>query len=208
MIKTNKSSYIALLVSRFLLCLSVIYALGVFLAPHQARAFLAEVRWVGNSTEWRTVFVFNTVRGPFPVNAYSLVQSAAAQWSQPNTGKNFNFINFTNQTGPTRVYITETNFNTAGLGSTNGTTLRSFSGSNISGATVYFNNRWSWNNTCIYDQNTKKADFITVALHEFGHTVALGHDVNNQGAVMWPAQVCRQGLTADDKNGVGALYGP
>lgn len=194
--------------SRILLLLSLLFAVSMIFLPTKASAFLTGLPWATNYTEWRTVFVFNTVRGPFPVNAYSLIASAAGQWSKPQTGKNFDFINYINQTGPTRVYITETNFATQGLGTNNGTTIRSFANGKIIGATVYFNNTWSWNNTCIYDANQKKADFITVALHELGHTIVLEHDSNNQQAVMWPAQVCRQSLTADDKAGVGALYGP
>jgi hypothetical protein len=49
-------------------------------------------------------------------------------------------------------------------------------------------------------------DLFSVALHETGHALGLGHSAN-PGAVMYPYYHFATGLTADDIAGVVALYG-
>jgi hypothetical protein len=49
-------------------------------------------------------------------------------------------------------------------------------------------------------------DLFTVALHEAGHALGLGHSAN-PGAVMYPYYRFATGLTADDIAGIRALYG-
>ena len=39
-----------------------------------------------------------------------------------------------------------------------------------------------------------------------GHAVSLNQDPAFTTALMWPNYVCKQNLTADDRNGIGALY--
>ncbi|MBZ5727087.1 MAG: matrixin family metalloprotease [Acidobacteriia bacterium] len=49
-------------------------------------------------------------------------------------------------------------------------------------------------------------DLFTVALHEAGHALGLGHS-DNPGAVMYPYYRLATGLTNDDIAGIRALYG-
>jgi hypothetical protein len=50
-------------------------------------------------------------------------------------------------------------------------------------------------------------DLFSVALHETGHALGLGHS-DNPSAVMYPYYRMSAGLTADDINAVQSLYGP
>jgi hypothetical protein len=50
-------------------------------------------------------------------------------------------------------------------------------------------------------------DLFSVALHETGHALGLGH-TSDPGAVMYPYYRMQTGLTSDDIAGIQALYGP
>jgi len=50
-------------------------------------------------------------------------------------------------------------------------------------------------------------DLFSVALHETGHALGLGH-TSDPGAVMYPYYQMQTGLTSDDIAGIQALYGP
>ncbi len=50
-------------------------------------------------------------------------------------------------------------------------------------------------------------DLFSVALHETGHALGLGHS-SDPGAVMYPYYRMQTGLTSDDIAGIQALYGP
>jgi hypothetical protein len=49
-------------------------------------------------------------------------------------------------------------------------------------------------------------DLFSVALHETGHALGLGHS-SNPGAVMYPYYRMQSGLTSDDIAGIQAMYG-
>jgi predicted Zn-dependent protease len=65
---------------------------------------------------------------------------------------------------------------------------------------IDFNTAKTWNNGYTYDLQT-------VALHEIGHALGLGHSTVSS-AVMWPCyNGVKRSLTADDIAGVQAIYG-
>jgi len=169
-------------------------------------AFITVGRWTTNSTEWWTQFQNGVARPPFPASAYSLVVTSSNRWSNAATGKKFSFINYTGLFGPVRMNINRTSFSAAGWPGDPGVTQVSFSGGKVSFATVNLNSDWTWNTACTLSQALRKADFLTVTLHEMGHAVSLNHDPAFPNAVMWPNYTCKQNLTADDLNGIQALY--
>jgi hypothetical protein len=186
--------------------LSALFAFGLLATTTSpAYAYVTNARWNGNSSEFR-----NYISGsPFPSTATTLVASAAAKWSQPSTGKKFTLNNYQNISGPVRVSTNSANFPANGWpDSWPGVTSISYlSNGYLSSATIYLNNSWTWNTSCTLNQSQKKADFRYIVLHELGHTVSLNHDPNHTEAVMWPVYTsCKLSLTADDKNGIGALY--
>jgi len=65
---------------------------------------------------------------------------------------------------------------------------------------MHFNNAEAWN-------LGSDIDLFSVALHETGHALGLGHS-DNPNAVMYPYYKMASGLTDDDIAGIQALYGP
>lgn len=186
--------------------LALAYVAALFTALPGA-AYVTVARWTGNSTEWWTQFQSGVASPPFPASAYNNVVTSSNRWSNASTGKNFNFINYTGLFGPVRMNINRASFSASGWpGNPGRTTLSFLSTGRISFATVYLNSDWSWNTSCTLNQANRQADFLTIVLHEMGHAVSLNHDPNQTAAVMWPNYVCKQTLTADDRNGIGALY--
>lgn len=86
------------------------------------------------------------------------------------------------------------------------TTLTYPSKYRISGATTLFNSLWSFNFTGQMDQATRKADFETIALHEMGHWLWLGHDCWRPQTVMCADYQARRVLGPDDILGVRTIY--
>ena len=172
----------------------------------QSEAYLAAQRWITNYTEYVTDSSLGS--SPFPSSTPSLANTAAARWSQGSTGIPFTIKNFNGQIGPTRMRYSSGNFASLGLPDLPGANALTFtsSGTNLSGSLLRLNTTWSWNTSCTLDQATKKADVLTVLLHESGHSVRLLHDSSHPEAVMWSDGTCKQTLRTDDKNGIDALY--
>jgi hypothetical protein len=185
--------------------LALAYVAALLVAVPGA-AYITVGRWTSNFVDWRTQFQNGVASPPFPASAYSLVVTATNRWSNASTGKNFNFINYTGISGPVLMNINRTSFSAAGWAGDPGVTQVTFSGANLGSATVNLNSDWTWNTTCGFNQASKQADFLTVALHETGHAVSLNHDSRFTSAVMWPNYTCKQSLTTDDLNGIAALY--
>lgn len=78
---------------------------------------------------------------------------------------------------------------------------------NIVGVETALNFTWTWYTDGTMNQGLKRADVLTVTLHEMGHWMLLGHPCSTQpGAVMCPNYVTKWSLTSDDQLGLQALY--
>ncbi|WP_435010524.1 matrixin family metalloprotease [Tundrisphaera lichenicola] len=65
---------------------------------------------------------------------------------------------------------------------------------------IFFNTSQSW------QINGKTYDLMSVALHEFGHSLGLDHS-RTTSAVMWPSYTgAKQVLNTDDINGIRSIY--
>jgi hypothetical protein len=86
-------------------------------------------------------------------------------------------------------------------GSTLGVTWYSTS---IDEADMALNYKFAWSSGCT--NVSGRYDVETVFLHENGHVAGLGHS-SDPNAVMYPSyQTARCTLSADDRNGIAALY--
>ncbi|HEX4966755.1 MAG TPA: matrixin family metalloprotease [Thermoanaerobaculia bacterium] len=191
--------------------LAIAYVVALLGLAQPGGAFITIARWIGNSSEWASGFTAGVASPPFPATTLANVQTAGARWSNPSTGKNFTFFDYTNLAGPTRIWVDKRSFAAQGWPGDPGITFitRFTTGANagrLQFANVYLNSDWTWNTTCTLNQAGKQADVLTIILHEMGHAVSLDHDPAFPNAVMWPNYVCKQNLTADDKNGIAALY--
>jgi len=72
---------------------------------------------------------------------------------------------------------------------------------------IHFNVDKNWVDNLFEDGTTETFDFFTVALHEIGHALGLGHS-NNGAAVMASGYTgAKRTLQPDDIAGIQALYG-
>lgn len=183
----------------------LIFVLAFHWSQEPANAYITAGRWSGTSTEYVTQSSLGS--SPFPSGTTGLVNTAAARWSKPSTGINFTIVNFNGQIGPVRMQVGSGNFATLGYPDVPGANaIGTSSSGNLTSSYLRLNTTWTWNTSCTLNQSQKKADVLTILLHEMGHSVRLQHDAAQTGAVMWPNYVCKQTLRTDDKNGIDALY--
>ncbi|HEV2852679.1 MAG TPA: matrixin family metalloprotease [Thermoanaerobaculia bacterium] len=171
-----------------------------------SEAFITNRRWITNYTEYITDGGLGAA--PFPAGTPGLVDTAAARWSQPSTGINFTIVNFNGQIGPTRMRYSSGNFGTLGFPDVPGANSLTYTSdnANLSSSLLRLNTTWTWNTTCTLNEAQKKADVLTILLHESGHSVSLLHDGAHTEGVMWPDYTCKQTLRTDDKSGIDAFY--
>lgn len=155
-------------------------------------------RWSYSQADWR----FST---DFPDEYETAVSNAANTWS--NAGSVFSFdydwwetVNKVDwedlgSSGP----IASTTWTYTGTPS-----YSCLTGASLTGAVTNFNNQKSF--TTSPGSSYPPYDVETVALHEFGHWLSLGHSYS--GTVMYAYyEGTKRSLTQDDKNGIICIYG-
>jgi Matrixin len=66
---------------------------------------------------------------------------------------------------------------------------------------IFFNTKQLW------QINGTTYDLMTVAIHEFGHALGMGHNTTDTAAAMYPAYITtKQAVDADDINGIQSIY--
>jgi len=146
-------------------------------------------KWDSGTANWRFSI-------DFPDGYEQSVKNAANTWS--NAGSSFTF-NYRWWELSNKVDWTD-----LGDGSTLGLTTVWYSGSSISKAVTDINSAKSW--TTSPGASYPPYDVETVALHEFGHWLSLGHS-SSSNAVMYAYYTgTKRSLTQDDIDGIKYIY--
>jgi hypothetical protein len=134
------------------------------------------------------------------------LMNAMATWTNCAADFNFAYSGTTTIINYTYNGLNEMCWNPGSSGGALATTTMWYQGTNMIESDCVFWDSWAWSTTWpTYTQ----FDVESVALHELGHTVGLGHS-QYSSAVMWPyinnGEVQRV-LDQDDLNGIIAIYG-
>lgn len=132
---------------------------------------------------------------------------ATEVWSDAIDGLTFEQLDFNDPTADIRIEFTTmlthppcpTTFNIIHLGHA------FYPGSNDLSGDIHFNDNYDFS----VDDTIVKIDFQSVAMHELGHSLGLGH-INNGTAIMSTGYIpgtARRGLTELDKEASANLYG-
>lgn len=155
-------------------------------------------RWSYSQADWR----FST---DFPSSYQTAVRNAANTWTNAPSVFSFDYdwwelvnkVDWEDLGESTTLAVTIT-----GWSGTLNTTCRG--GAALISAVTNFNSRISW--TTNPGSSYPPYDMETVALHEFGHWLSLGH--SSSGTVMYYRyQGTRRNLAQDDTNGIICIYG-
>jgi len=155
-------------------------------------------KWSYSQADWR----FST---DFPSGYQSAVSNAATTWNNAPSVFSFDYDWW--------ELVNKVDWEDLGSSGPLASTTRTYSGTpnstcragaSMTGAVTNFNNRKSW--TTSPGSSYPPYDVETVALHELGHWLALGH--SSSGTVMYAYyQGTRRSLTQDDRNGIMCIYG-
>lgn len=197
-------------ISLVLPLVSIGYVLALLLATQPAGAYLTGEKWFKTTIYWDSVFKYNTASAPFPPTTRGHINGGAYQWDDANTGAKF-YIETCSGCNED-VWVTRLSFSANQFENNPGEHRRYVrSDGLIYYGTTYLNSDWRWNDqydgSCNVNRSTQTADVRIVINHEEGHWMRLRHDENHREAVMWPDNTCKLTTTADDDNGVKALYG-
>ena len=80
-------------------------------------------------------------------------------------------------------------------------------GNGTIGGDIHFDNDRTWVDDAADVTSNSQYDFFTVALHEFGHSLGLGHSADSTSVMWWQYSGARRVLTADDIAGIQLIYG-
>jgi hypothetical protein len=135
------------------------------------------------------------------------VMSSGPKWNSVQDTFTLNYAS--SPTGPYQANVYLYNLDSIGVFAPGATWDYGSTGDvyNIVGVNSALNSQWTWYTDGTLNQSLKKADVLTVTLHEMGHWMLLGHPCATQpGAVMCPNFVKKWNLTNDDIFGMQSLY--
>lgn len=164
--------------------------------PASAQAYI----YTGH--KWPTTSVNYILSASLTSTEQSIVKSCATTW---NNGPSAWTLTSSTSSSVYSIW-SKTDFSYQGWPDVPGVTEETYSGSTTTKMRSWFNTDFTWNNSGVMDSATRKCDYKTVILHEFGHWISLSHDSRYTTAVMWPNWTTKQSLATDDKNGLDYVY--
>jgi hypothetical protein len=143
----------------------------------------------------------------FPTDVRQDQRQSAYQWDDVNVpGSLLNFDETWSWTGVDLDTGPRT-FSYYGWEDVPGKSFKVLNGNIVTSGSVYLNTNWNWLDETM-NQNAKKADVVTVMIHEIGHPTGFNHP--NSGcpdvSVMCPAYRVMRQLTQHDKSAMDAKY--
>lgn len=150
--------------------------------------------YVYNGYYWHQGYAHYSIDSTVPSGWTTSIASGASAWN--NAGTSFYFYTLG---GSNYLY-----YKSLSPLSTLATTTTTYSGNSISACTTTFNSNDPWSTTGALGYY----DVQSVATHEFGHWLSLGHS-SNSAAVMYPtisSGVKKRTLNSDDTSGIQYIY--
>lgn len=142
--------------------------------------FVCGARWNSHQFAW------HDSTGWTGANA-TAVQSAGPKWNSVADTLTLNYDS--SPTGPYQAYVYRHNLDSFMLYVPGATWSYGATGDvyNIVGTESALNTTWTWYTDGTMNESLKRADVLTVTLHEMGHWMKLGHPCSSQpGAVVCP----------------------
>jgi hypothetical protein len=187
---------------------AVLWALAILLAAGSVQAYVLEgFDWLYLGSSPTVELKINpNCADPSAPNDLQAIQNCFTTWTNCPANFNFAYSGPCTNTNYIANNINEMCWNPGSSGGALATTYMWYQGSNMTESDCVFWDSWTWSTS---SPSFTQFDVESVALHELGHTVGLGHSQFSQ-AVMWPTisngEVQRV-LDQDDLNGIIAIYG-